>query len=132
MRFRWTIPTQADPIMTTLQQFRAEMEAYRQSVIAEALATKEMQIVPLKLVSLYSRFDENERLMASVVLSGWLVSQDESLRYDALAVIRRYQIVTALPALNKLLERLRDEARPGAPYEAHGVEKVIAAIASQK
>jgi hypothetical protein len=117
--------------MMTLQQFRAEMEAYRRSAIAEGLATKEMQIIPLKLESLYSRFDENERQMASIVLNDWLVSQDESLRFDALAVIRRYQIATALPALNKLLGRLKDEATPGAPYEAQAVEKVIAAIVTQ-
>ena len=111
-----------------LDEFRREMETYRRGADEEAARRKESFLVEKQLLQLYGRFDEYERLMAHQVFAEWALSQDEATRFDALVMIRRFKIVTALPALRQLAERLRGERSPGAPFELDKVERLIIAI----
>ena len=111
-----------------LDEFRREMETYRRGADEEATRRKESFLVEKQLLQLYGRFDEHERLTAHQVFAEWALSQDEATRFDALVMIRRFKIVTALPALRQLAERLRTERSPGAPFELDKVERLIIAI----
>jgi hypothetical protein len=111
-----------------LDEFRREMETYRRGADEEATRCKESFLVEKQLLQLYGRFDEQERLMAHQVFAEWALSRDEATRFDALVMIRRFKIVTALPALRQLAERLRMERSPGAPFELDKVERLIIAI----
>jgi hypothetical protein len=111
-----------------LDEFRREMESYRRQADEEANRRKDSVWVEKQLLQLYGRFDEHERLMAHQVFAEWALSQDEATRFDALIMIGRFKIVTALPALRQLAERLRTERSPGAPFELDKVERLIVAI----
>ena len=104
------------------------MESYRRQADEEANRRKDSVWVEKQLLQLYGRFDEHERLMAHQVFAEWALSQDEATRFDALIMIGRFKIVTALPALRQLAERLRTERSPGAPFELDKVERLIVAI----
>lgn len=89
----------------TLDEFRHEMEAYRQAVNAEANEFKYPYLAVERLFALYHKFDAEERRMADQVLTEWVVSEDPDMRFDAQALIRKFEIVKAIPALQQLAER---------------------------
>src|SRR5690348_273188 len=102
---------------TPLDEFRIEMEAYRQAADEEARSRKDSQATLSKLRALYHRLDATQRNMANQVLAEWAISQDETMRFDALHLIRVFGIHAAIPALQTLAIRLRSDTSPGAPYE---------------
>ena len=114
--------------MMTLEEFRVEMASYRQRANDEANALKDPYIALEKLRALYVKFDDADRRMADEVLSEWALSEDESLRFDALALIDDLKIGTALPALQGLAKRLASSAEPGAPYELKKVHRILAGL----
>jgi hypothetical protein len=111
-----------------LDEFRGDMEAYRRQADEEASYLKEPFVVRKRMLQLYSRFDTHERVMANQVLSEWVLSKDENVRFDALGLVKDLKIVTAVPSLRKLAERLSGEQSPGAPFELEKVERIITEI----
>ena len=98
-----------------LDEFRQSMALYRASVDAEAKALKDSYLVLDKLRTLYEKFDEDERALADEVISEWALSEDEGLRFDALALIDDLRIVKAVPTLKKLIDHLKSSSAPSAP-----------------
>ncbi|MFL6973617.1 MAG: hypothetical protein ACJ8F2_17045, partial [Xanthobacteraceae bacterium] len=115
---------QTDQTMT-LDEFRREMEAYRQAAKQEGEEFKSSYLAHDRLVVLYRRFNPEERAMAEHVLAEWMLSQDPDVRFDARALIDDFRIVTALPALEKLAERLASSRAVGAPAELEVVNRII-------
>jgi hypothetical protein len=114
-----------------LDKFRLEMAAYRQSVDEEAKSLKDSYGALERLCALYRKFDDAERLMADEVLGEWVLSDDEGIRFDAIALIDKLEIRTAIPMLHKLAVRLASGAAsavPSAPYELKKVHRVIARL----
>ena len=111
-----------------LDEFRLEMESYRQAVDSEAKSFKDPYIALNGLRTLYKKFDEDERLMADQVLGEWVLSEDEGLRFDALVLIDDFNIVTAIPILQRLTNRLSLGITPSAPYELKKVNRIIEKI----
>jgi hypothetical protein len=108
-----------------LQQFRQEMESYRRSVDEEARALKDSYLALDRLHALYRRFDAAERRMADQVLTEWALSDDEGLRFDALALIDDFKVEAATGALKSLAGRLASSTAPGAPYELQKVDRIL-------
>jgi cysteinyl-tRNA synthetase len=109
----------------TLEEFRREMELYRQGVDAEATALKDSYLALERLHALYRRFEPEERAMAGQVFAEWALSDDEAKRFDALALIDDFRILAATPALRQLADRLEVSTEPGAPYEWQKVNRII-------
>jgi hypothetical protein len=114
-----------------IDEFRKEMWAYRQSADRDANALKESNLAWEWLRDLYRKFDAEERKLADQVLAEWALSDDESLRYDALVLIGDFRIASALPALRELAARLRLSKAPGAPYELRKVDSVFRDLSGQ-
>ena len=112
----------------TLNEFRLEMASYRRSVDDEAKSLKSPYVALEKLRALYDKFDDAERLMADEVLSEWVLSDDEGVRFDALALIDELKIKMAAPALNELVTRLASSGTPSAPYELKKVLRILALL----
>lgn len=108
-----------------LDEFRLKMESYRRSVDSEARVLKEPEAALERLRSLYGKFDGVERQMADQVLADWVLSGDEGLRFDGLALINDFNVRTAIPALRELAKRLTSNAAPGAVYELKKIERVL-------
>jgi hypothetical protein len=90
-----------------------------------ALELKDSQSVLEEMSKLYKSFNNSERPLANDVIAEWVVSDDENLRFDALALIDEFHIGEAAVALQQLLRRLAVMRTPGAPYE---IEKVVRTI----
>ena len=112
----------------TLDEFRLEMASYRRSVDDEASSQKHPYIAIERLCALYGKFDNSERQMADQVLGEWALSEDEEVRFDALALIDDLKIDTAVPALRELATRLASSKAPSAPYELKKVHRIIAVL----
>jgi len=108
-----------------LDEFRLQMAAYRQAADEEAMSLKDSYLALDRLHSLYRKFDDEERVMANQVLAEWALSDDEKVRFDALALIDDFKIKTAIPALHELVARLASIHTPGAPYEQQKVNRII-------
>lgn len=108
-----------------MQDFRAELERFRSRVEEEAEAFKDSYLVLEKLEALYRSFSKEDQAMADDIIAEWVLSDNESLRFDALALIREFSIVKAKHALERLEGRLRSSVAPGAPFE---LKKVISIL----
>jgi hypothetical protein len=106
-------------------EFRRRLEFCRQLADREAAEQKDSHLVFEKLRDLYQTFDPDERASADAVFSDWALAKDESVRFDALALIDELKIVTAAPALETLVLRLGLHDTPGAPYEVKKVERIL-------
>lgn len=113
----------------TLDEFRLRLEEFRRAVDAEAMSLKNSSLALERLHELYVRCDHEEQAMANQVLSEWALSEDESVRFDALALIEDFKVATAVPALQKLSERLALSRTPGAPYELKWVKRIVGVLA---
>lgn len=107
------------------EEFRNEMESYRRDADADASTRKDSQLVLDRLHSLYLRFDASEQSMANRVLAEWVLSDDEGIRFDALALIDEFKIRQAVPALHELAQRLEKSKFPSAPYELEKVNRIV-------
>lgn len=101
------------------------MNAYRQDAVAYAESQKEMQLVSERLGRLYKKFDADERLMADQIVGEWILSDDESIRFDAMDLIEDFKIVSATSALSLLADRLTTSKSPGAPFERKKIERIL-------
>lgn len=115
----------------TLEEMRSEMEAYRTAVDEQAEAFRDSYYALECLYALYRRFNTDERALAHQVLSEWVVSDDEKLRFDALALIDDFKITEAANALLELERRLTTNNDPGAPYEIQKVRRILGDIAGR-
>ena len=106
-------------------EFRQRMVSYRTLVDIEAKTLKDSCLALDKLRTLYINFDKNERVAADGVITEWALSEDEGLRFDALALIDDLGIVKAIPVLRKLINHLKSSNAPSAPYDLEKVSRII-------
>lgn len=88
----------------TIDEFRIEMACHRQRADNEAKARKDSYVTLERPHALYLSCDGTERRMADQVLNEWALSEDDSLRFDALALIDELKVGTAAPAVRTLAE----------------------------
>jgi hypothetical protein len=98
----------------------------REKVSADAIARKESQSALLVMAQHYQSLRVDEKSIVNLLFIEQLGADDESIRFDAEALIRECSIVEALPALRSLSEELEFDTSPGAPYEWAKVGRLIA------
>jgi len=116
----------------TPEAIRSNWTALRNRLDAQAQAMKVSQAAIVELSRRYIDLDLEARGVVDGLISEWALSDDENLRFDALALISNHGIKTALPALEDLLVRLNGSANPGAPYEREKVRRIITCLQPQK
>ena len=94
----------------------------------ESKAAKLSQGALSELSAYYLSLSRAERRVVDAVLAAWVLSDVESNRFDALALIGTHEIRSALPALAKLCERLGRSRAPGAPFELDKVERIVKSL----
>jgi uncharacterized protein HemX len=114
----------------TLNEFRQQMDSYRSSAEEEGRSLKDNYLTLERLHELYHRFDQNEQFMADQVIAQWALSDDEKLRFDALALIDDFRIGSAATTLQTLANRLSSSSAPGAPFERQKVERLLVKLAA--
>lgn len=103
------------------QQFWARVDA-------ETKAEKLSQAALVELSRYYRSLQAEERQTIDAVLSEWVVSDNESKRFDALALVDEHRIRSALPALEELRRKLDKSREPSAPFEKAKVDLIITSL----
>jgi hypothetical protein len=96
-----------------------------------AEASKQSQEALLAVFDRYRELSDQDRAVVDELLAEQAASSDENARFDALAVIGEFRVVSALPALRSLAERLETQDSPGAPYEWAKVNRLIGLLVEQ-
>jgi hypothetical protein len=92
-----------------------------QSYIAEKNANG---VLPF-LAQRYRELSDAERPEIDELIVDRVLSEDEGRRFDALYLVRTFLIKSAIPNLKALVERVNSEVRPGAPFEAGKVKRIL-------
>jgi hypothetical protein len=111
--------------MTTLDEFRDRLEAFWASANREAADFKDPVRALERLAGFYRNLDPREREFADRLLAEWVLSNEETKRFDAVALIREFEVASAAPELRELVDMLGRSDDPGAPFER---EKVVALL----
>ncbi len=110
---------------------REQMAAFRKVANEEALSLKNSQLALERLQAVFRRFTSAERVLADKILAEWILSDDETVRFDAMVLADRFRIRDVTPALSELAHRLRHSKVPSAVYELKLVDRVAAALAAE-
>lgn len=90
--------------------------------------SKDNQGAIVQLLECYVSLDAQSRAEADRAIFEALLGEDETKRYDALAIINAFQLQDAIPHLLELAARLQLTDTPGAPFELAKVERIIAKL----
>ena len=105
-----------------------KMENWWVAANSQAIGQKDSQAATLWLTAEYERLTPAERAVADQVLCDWATSENESKRFDALAVIEHFRVRTAAPCLRDFAGRLAVRTDPGAPFERVKIERILATL----
>ena len=92
----------------------------------DAIARKQSQDALVEFERHYQLLTPDERAIVDRLLAEQVQSDDENVRFDALALVNKFKIRSADPALRRLADRLTREHHPGAPYERAKVNGILA------
>jgi hypothetical protein len=109
---------------------RAEWNELRARLSAEAIATKSSEEAVIELSAHYRRLDAQDQAAVDEVIAEWVNSDDESAHYDARPLIGEHHILAAVPALQRLIQRLAQSEEPGARFERAAVARVLSTLVS--
>lgn len=113
--------------MSTLDA-RERWEQFWARIDAETKAQKASHAAVFELSRYYLALSTAERQIIDALLAEWVLSDEESKRFDALALIDEHRIRSALPALEELREKLNKSREAGAPFEKAKVDRIVAAL----
>lgn len=109
----------------TLDDLRSRMNSLWASANRETDELKDPIRALERLSGLYRNLDATERELADRVLAEWVLSHEEAKRFDAVALIREFEVTSAAPELRDLVGRLARSDDPGAPFEREKVEVLL-------
>jgi hypothetical protein len=112
------------------QELRAAWVLMRNEADALGVASKDSQGVLGALFGHYRRLTQGERSVIDRLLAEQLRSDDEGLRFDAMALIREFRIVSALDDLCALALRLETAHGPGGPYKWAEADRLIGQLST--
>ena len=110
-------------------EIREQWEIFWAHTNEKTKAEKASQAALFELSRYYLSLTPAGKDAINDLLAEWVVSDDESKRFDALALIDEHRISSALPALHRLGEELDKSTDPGAPYERAKVDRIVAGLA---
>jgi hypothetical protein len=104
---------------------------FRDAVDEEHAGTKVPELATVRLSKKYQGLSDSERTTVDQVLSEWLLSGDEGLEMDAWVLVSQFKILSALPALRTLADRLERSFEQNAPYYWQSVNRIIGELTEQ-
>ncbi len=95
----------------------------------EAQAVKLSHQAVMRFEEFYRQLSEPDRSVVDGVLANWIDrGLDSRRRFDALALVSRFQIRSALPAVQLALSSLDSAEGPSVPFERSKLGRIIAKL----
>ena len=99
------------------------IEKYRQ-LTDEAEVNRDSQSVVFGLLHAYDELNAIEKAGIHEMLSEWLVSEDNKLRYDAGFITSQRKIVEMLPAIDLAIKWIGETSDPEGKYELEKLSRI--------
>jgi hypothetical protein len=96
---------------------------HRLSVDSEAM--HDSQAVAFGLLSKYDQMNHDERKCIFSLLSDWLLSDDNCLRYDAAFLISQRKIRELIPGILKAISKYSQRPGPESYYETQKLKRIF-------
>jgi hypothetical protein len=96
---------------------RADVESLWEHLNSAAFAAKDPNIATFELKAFYESLDPSDRVVVDQLLDEWLLSDDDDRRFDAEALIRKFTIRSALPALRLALKHVASAEGPSTAFD---------------
>ncbi len=107
---------------------KEELEDLWNDLFIEADRAKMLEETLLRLTAFYEALDSDDRNVANDVFRAWVLEGNPNQRFDALAMISKFKIRSALPELRADLARLRHETGPSVPFDLEQLYEIIAEL----
>lgn len=95
---------------------------------AEAKAFRDSQAVAFGLLAAYDELSPSDRDEIQQLLSKWLVSDDNKLRYDAAFLVNERKINELAPAIRASIERAKRLSGPEPKFEIEKLVRILGEI----
>jgi hypothetical protein len=108
-------------------------ERWRQRWHEISVRAEEAKDSPSAIPVLYAAYRavaEPDRPVVDEVIAEAVVSEEETRRFDALALVGEFHIEQAKPYLRHLAVRLSSSDAPGAPWEREKVDRLLAQLST--
>jgi len=92
------------------------------------MAAKQPLQATVQLASFYKGLDADDRGVVDEALAAWVVSGDDRRRFDAVALIREFEIRSATPALRARLESLGEASSGPLADEREWLAQLMVAL----
>lgn len=111
-----------------------DVEALWERFDREAQSMKSSLHAVERLADLYARLDDRDRPVADELLTTWIRLELDARRwFDALALIRRFEVRSALPALHAELASLDgDVGGPAVRFERAKLQRIIETLEGRR
>ncbi|MBI5779630.1 MAG: hypothetical protein HZA49_09285 [Planctomycetes bacterium] len=107
------------------------LEQEWENIIADAESAKDSPRATINLMENYKSLDTGRRLLADQIIAEWITSKDDGKRFDALALVEKFNIRSALPQLRALEVDLKNRTGPDAYYQLEKVRRKIKKLESE-
>ena len=110
--------------MTTSDTKMLWLDTYRR-LCKEAEAMRDSQSVSFALLDLYDTLSSEEKSAVHSILAEWLVSEDNTLRYDAAFLTSQRSIREMRPFVEEAIGKCHDRVGPQAKYEGQKLQRIM-------
>ena len=117
--------------MTTTNTRNDWYETYRQ-LAEKAEENRDSQSVAFGLLVAYDELASDEQAEIHELLTEWLLSDDNKLRYDAGFIASERQIVEMIPAFRRAIEWKGEPSGAEAKYELEKLNRILSELEAMK
>ena len=108
--------------MKDIKTYWIEMREHFAEIAEKA---KDSQAVSFKLLDEYDKLTQEDKLAIHELLAEWLVSDDNTLRYDASFLISQRHITALKNAIEQAIVNMQHRIGPEAIDEAEDLSRVL-------
>jgi hypothetical protein len=116
----------------SLEEFRADMEVHWRELERLASKHKDGNLATHEAFKWYEALTADQRSLADYVLAEWVLAGSHGQQFDALALIDKFRITSAIPALERLVEQLGSVEGPEARFLDAKVKRFLDALRGEE
>lgn len=113
-----------------MSNIREIWENNRNALAENAEAMRNSQTVSFGLLEAYDRLIDDERVVVHDILTEWLISDDNALRYDAGFLISQRRIKSLKGAIEQAIMVAQNRQGPEAKFEIKKLKRILVELSN--